>query len=68
MSATRVPARLHGTLRVTGRGYRLHADDGQVWRVEGAEPFAALAEQTIVVEAYRRAPNLLELLWAGPAI
>lgn len=67
MSATRVPARLHGTLRATVRGYHLHGDDGQVWRVDGAEAFADLADRPVVVEAYRCASNRLDLLWAGPA-
>lgn len=67
MSTTRVPARLHGTLRTGERGYQFHGADGHIWSVDGAEPFAALANQLVVVEAYRCAPNRLDLLWAGPA-
>lgn len=59
------PSRIRGVLRTSERGFLFEADDGHVWRVEGAEPYADLADRPVVVEAYRRTPTLLELLWAG---
>ena len=65
MTASAVPSRLRGVLRTSERGFLLETEDGHVWRVEGAEPYADLADRPVVVEAYRRTPTLLELLWAG---
>lgn len=67
MNMAIAPVRLRGTLRAGDRSYHLDGDDGQVWRVEGAEPYAMLEGQAVVIEAYRRASGRLELLWAGPA-
>ncbi|MBB3928590.1 hypothetical protein GGR43_004335 [Sphingobium jiangsuense] len=67
MSTMIAPVRLRGILRAGDRGFHLDSEDGQVWRIEGAEPYASLAGQPVVIEAYRRASGALELLWAGPA-
>jgi len=60
-----VPSRLRGILRTGERGFFLEAEDGHVWRVEGAQAFADLTDRPVIIEAYRRTPAVLELLWAG---
>jgi len=67
VTMTVVPLRLRGVLHTNERGFLLEAEDGHVWRIEGAEAYAALVDQAVIVEAYKRGVNLLELLWAGPA-
>jgi hypothetical protein len=54
-------------LRANARGYHLEADDGAIWQISGAEPFAALTDHGIVIEAWRGKAGQLDLLWAGPA-
>ena len=66
MTASSAPSRIRGILRASERGFLLESDDGDVWRVEGAQPYADLLDRPVIVEAYRRSPSLLVLLWAGP--
>lgn len=67
MTPSTAPVRLRGTLRAGQRGYHFEANGGEIWHVDGAEGYATLVGEPLVIEAYRRAATRLELLWAGPA-
>ena len=67
MIGAAVPLRLQGLLRPSERGILLEMDDGHIWRLTGAEDFAALGHTEVIVEARKTSSGRLEVFWIGPA-
>lgn len=42
-------------------------NDGHMWRLTGAEDFAPLEHQPVIVEARKVSSSLLDVFWIGPA-